>query len=354
MKHYILIIVLFFLSCSKGILDEPLTPKQWSQKMKNGCWLIPYLPQREVNDPFGLQYSPAMVKKLKEIGITGCRLHISKGGYAHEGRAGKSIHDIDGRIYKKNVDYISSIIDDFTQNGMAVLLQMCVEYGDEVKSPLSNHMAQERALVAWEQLSKAYKDKSHLLIMSPVIESHAFQYLKQTNIEKMLAGYNSFLDKATVIFRKYNPTRIMAYKPWGAARGSKMKAINMNTALRFPYGNDPDWTSGVPYYYLALVGDIGKGHVSLSNTIKPAAEFRSQTGIEVVSDHWYAHRGDENKKVNAEVLTRMTKTYEWIQQYKIPNCVNFPRWGYWDADTKDWDDDEITKQVVGIISKSRW
>ncbi|NOZ55285.1 MAG: hypothetical protein GXO73_00660, partial [Calditrichaeota bacterium] len=283
--------LLFLLMAAAGVAqppDPPLRPKEWVQKMGNGSWMIFNIPPDDFTFA-DLTYSPELLDSVLSIGQTGGRLHFRP----------RSVFTEDNRLTDEVIQSLSKIIDDVTDRGMAI----CLMY-----NPLPVHEAEvmdafqkERWFKTWEQLSKAFKDKSHLLAMCPVIETHAWrQYDKQTRIDSL----NWLYDSLTVVFRKYNPTRIMSYKPWGAASRAQLHT------LRFPFkGNHPNPDSG--YYVASFSASYGLGHwedygiwehytlaqlkdqtmhSGLTNRkdvgIAYAVKWREQTGIQVWIDHW--------------------------------------------------------------------
>lgn len=301
--------LLFFVSLSffaQSPPDAPLTPQEWISKMDNGLWWLFKIPPRNDNNILTDHYNEKILDSMQQkLCVSGGRLHFSAGGN-NNNMFVPGTH----QIYQQAIDSLELIIDDMIDRDMAFCLMVDFQPSDFVMT----EDIKQRYYDAWEQICDAYKDKSHLMAMSPVIEFHGWQDLPPADRRDSL---NVFYDHLTLIFRQYNPTRIMSYKPWGAARRAEF-----NT-LTFPYGNDPAPDSGQPIYYMAsFSGGYGLGewwrwsesmdvntlHMIQQQTlnaggdsshvwgINAAVEYRNNTGIQFWCDHWspnfYKHIND--------------------------------------------------------------
>ncbi len=288
--------------------DPPLTPEEWVSRMTYGSWWLFTIPPADDTNITIDGYSPRILDSLHTLGINGGRLHwVVSDVYLMENPESPGDTIIDPR----SVDFVGKMIDDFTARGMAICLQVSFEKKGVKTMP---EYVKQRHFNGWRQLSEAYKDKSHLLAMCPVIEFHGWQYyvddngnLKPNPKEVCRDSLNWLYDSLTVIFREYNPDRIMSYKPWGSSKRGELET------LAFPFGHDPAPGSGEPVYYIAsMSGSYGMGdwykwnpdmdpdtlqmikeqtmRAGISATadigIHHAVNFRKETGINFWIDHW--------------------------------------------------------------------
>ena len=305
----LLIIIFFSLSIQhfgQTPPDAPLTPQEWIARMGNGLWWLFKIPPRNDNNILTDHYNARILDTMQQkLCINGGRLHFSAGG-DNNNMFVPGTH----QIYPQAIDSLELIIDDMIARNMAFCLMVDFQPSDHVMT----QDIKQRYYDAWEQICVAYQDKSHLMAMSPVIEFHGWENLPPADRRDSL---NVFYDSLTVIFRQYNPTRIMSYKPWGAARRAEFYTLS------FPYGNDPAPASGQPVYYMAsFSGGYGLGDwwkwspnmhpdslQKLKNQtlnaggdpshvwgINAAIQYRNNTGIQFWCDHWspnfYKHIND--------------------------------------------------------------
>ncbi len=289
--------------------DAPLTPQEWIRKMTYGSWWIFTIPPKDDTNISTDGYSPRILDSLQTLGIHGGRLHwVVSDEYLME----DPDHPGDTLIRPESVAFVSRMIDDFTARGMAICLQ--VSFEDKGVKTMPEYVKQ-RHFNGWRQLSEAYRGKSHLLAMCPVIEFHGWQYYRDDNgdlqpYDRKVSrdSLNWLYDSLTVIFREYNPDRIMSYKPWGSSKRGEIET------LAFPFGNDPSPHSGQPIYYVAsMSGSYGMGEwfrwkpdmdpgtlrlikeqtmragltdTSLDVGIHHAMRVRDTSGISFWIDHW--------------------------------------------------------------------
>ena len=264
--------------------------------MNYGSWWIFNIPPEKDNKIKVDNYSPRIIDSLQALGINGGRLHWQA----------KDMFDKNGHLYKKSLDFVEKMVDDFMARNMAICLQ--ISFGDKDMSP----KVKQHYYNGWREVSERMRNKSHLLAMCPVIEFHGWEddtYNGKPMIKEMMRdSLNWLYDTLTVIFRESNPTRIMSYKPWGSAKNAEFKTLD------FPFGNDPTPDSGKPFYYIAsFSGSYGLGHWERWTPDMPADElqalkdetmnagrpvgkrvaginaalkYREETGIPFWCDHW--------------------------------------------------------------------
>ncbi|NPA35369.1 MAG: hypothetical protein GXO47_00815 [Chlorobi bacterium] len=314
MKYIITLTLLLlpvFLSAQQGPPDKPLSPQKWVEKMNYGSWWIFNIPPEKDNAIKVANYSPRIIDSLQALGINGGRLHWQA----------KNMFDKNNHLYTRSLDFVEKMVDDFMERDMAICLQ--ISFGDKDMSP----EIKQRYYNGWKEVSERMKNKSHLLAMCPVIEFHGWEndtYNGKPLTRKMLQdSLNRLYDTLTVIFREDNPTRIMSYKPWGAAKNAEFETLD------FPFGNDPASDSGKPFYYIAsFSGSYGIGHwekwypgmpadelqalkdetmnggrslvtkkgKKRLSGINAALKFRENTGIPFWCDHWEPNYWGKSKK----------------------------------------------------------
>ncbi|NPA35373.1 MAG: T9SS type A sorting domain-containing protein [Chlorobi bacterium] len=307
----LLLLILFFNTINTFAQDTPpsapLTPKEWVKNMSYGSWWLFTIPPDGDNNITIDGYSTRILDSLMTLGINGGRLHwVTRDALIYDEITGDTILDPDA------VAFVGQMIDDFTSRGMSICLQ--VSFEDKGVKTMPEYVKQ-RHFNGWRQLSEAYKNKSYLLAMCPVIEFHGWQYyidedgvLQPNDPEIYRDSLNWLYDSLTVIFREDNPYRIMSYKPWGSSKRGEVET------LAFPFGNDPSAHSGKPYYYIAsMSGSYGMGewfkwspgmHPDTLKMIKEqtmragltditkdvgihhAINFRDTSGIDFWIDHW--------------------------------------------------------------------
>ena len=312
MKTYILILLLLssVFGYSQGAPpDGPLSPKEWLHKMSHGSWWIFTIPPADDSNITTDGYSPRILDSLQTLDINGGRLHwVVSDEFLMEDPESPG----DTLIDPSSVDFVGDMIDDFTERGMAICLQVSFEVKGVKTMP---EYVKQRHFNGWRQLSEAYKNKSHLLAMCPVIEFHGWEYYEDENGDLQpndravcQDSLNWLYDSLTVIFRQYNPDRIMSYKPWGSSKRGELET------LAFPFGNDPaPGTAEQIYYVGSMSGSYGMGewfkwrpdmHPDTLKMIKEqtmragstdttkdwgihrAINFRKASGIEFWIDHW--------------------------------------------------------------------
>ncbi len=291
--------------------DNPLTPQQWVDKMGFGSWWIFNIPPDQDNGIKVDGYSPRILDSIQtNFCVNGGRLHW----------VAKDMFDDDNQLIQQPIDSLSKMIDDFTARGMAICLS--VQF-NPTSAPV-NTTFKQRIYNGWQKLSREFRGKSHLLAMCPVIEFHGWSDLAQSARQDSL---NRLYDTLTVIFRKENPTRIMSYKPWGAAKRAEFQTLD------FPFGHDPLPNKEEPFYYVSsLSGSAGLGDwwkwtpnmhpdslqklkdQTMNAGVSPspnkiwglnaAIKHRSQTGIPFWVDHW---RPNYQKNASLNFPERWTK-----------------------------------------------
>lgn len=300
-----LLLLTLWKSYSQGPPDTPLTPQEWVDKMGFGQWWLFRIPPSPNNDILVDNYSPAIIDTmLTKFCFTGGRLHWNA----------SNAFDTNGELNDTSIDVVETMVDDFLARDMAISLNVqFLDWSDQVNVDMGTTVKQKYK-DAWEKLCIRFQNKSHNLAMCPVIEFHGWANLSPTARQDSL---NDFYDELTLIFRQYNPTRIMSYKPWGAA-----KHAEFNT-LRYPFGNDPAPNSGQAFYYVssfsggAGLGDWGTWSPNMSQAdldalhfqtinggssdpnkvwgIRAALAHRTATGIPFWMDHW---RPNYHKNIN--------------------------------------------------------
>jgi len=366
------IIIFFFLHLFAGNIwsqppDQPLRPEEWIQKMGNGNWLIFHIPP----DEFGfadVSFSPELLDSLKAAGYTGGRLHWQARDL------------VDPQTHLINADalaYMSNIMDELVARDMAVCFQYDCLQKDEPDS--MNAVAKSKYFTSWDQLCDAFKDKSHLIAMCPVIEFHGWEYLRDLFTETREEIYreqyhdstNWFYNECTKIFREYNPTRIMSYKPWGAAKKLEFETLN------FPFeGNHPDPDSG--YYVASGSGSYGMGEwwdygtwseytvedlkrqtitAGLDKSefgVHHGVQWRSETGIQFWIDHWEpAFWKTPGKWTDEQNLAYTQFFLDTLQALGIASSGPQTR-RIWDNDKGRFFQDPFTQEFLGISAADCW
>ena len=335
--------------------------------MGNGNWLIFHIPQ----DDFGfadVSFSPELLDSLKAAGYTGGRLHW---------QARDLVDPVTHLIDTGAVSYMSWIMDELSERDMAVCFQYDCLTKEEPDS--MGAVAKSKYFTTWEQLCMAFKDKSHNIAMCPVIEFHGWQYLKvlytDTKDERYLAqmydSTNWFYNECTKIFRTYNPTRIISYKPWGSA-----KRMEFHT-LDFPFdGNHPNPDSG--YYVASGSGSYGMGEWSdygvwstytlddlkwqavTAGLGKPefgihyGVQWREQTGIQFWVDHWEPatwHRPGE--WTDEQNLAYTDFFLDTLQALGISSSGPQTR-RFWDNDKSRFMSDHFSQDFLRISARHCW
>ncbi len=325
------ILVIFFIlmrmtiSFSQSPPDPPLSPQDWVDKMGIGSWWIFTIPP--ANDTnITTYYSENILDSLQtKFCFNGGRLH-----WVIESRTYSS-YDVNGDLPQSYIDYVGDIIDDFMQRDMAICLNIQFNNPDMIKDSLPQAL-RIRMKNAWNKISQSFKAKSHNLAMSPVLEFHGWENLGNPARQDSL---NVLYDELTTIFRTDNPTRIISYKPWGAAKRADFFSLD------YPFGNDPLPNSGQAFYYVssfsggAGLGDwqnwspnmsqsdldalhfqtINAGSSNPNNVwgIRAALTHRASTGIPFWMDHW---RPNYHKNMN-------NQANQWTMEQNIAYCNFF-------------------------------
>ncbi len=307
MKSSLLFFFLFSITLTlpaqSGPPDQPITPEEWLKNMNWGSWWIFTEPDDEdTNIP--TIYSPKILDSLMEMGIHGGRLHWQA----------KDDFLPDYTIKPEVLQFYSGVIDDMTSRGMSICLM--VHFSDKNMTD----SIKKRTFLGWQQVCEAFRNKSYLLAMCPMIEFHGWQeyYVKDGDTiwstdpaydpQVRIDSLNWLYDSLTRIFRKTNPERIISYKPWGSARKAQFEQ------LALPFADDPPFESDEPKYYMvSFSGSYGMGEwwrwrpdmdpdtlqmikeqtmrAGLSATkdagFHHAINWRAQTGIQFWIDHWH-------------------------------------------------------------------
>jgi hypothetical protein len=218
--------------------------------MNYGSWWIFTAPNENDNWIYTDNYSPKILDSLQALGINGGRLHW------------QAADDFDETLHIPQyiIDFYDEVIDDMMERKMSVCLM--VHFTDKDM----NAEVKQRTFNGWRQVCEAFKNKSHYLAMCPVIEFHGWSdfYVvdgdtirssdEEYDMQVPRDSLNWLYDTLTVIFREYNPTRIMSYKPYASARRGEFETLD------FPFGNDPAPHSGKPIYYMgSMSGSYGMG-----------------------------------------------------------------------------------------------
>lgn len=321
---YFTILFLFFVLSGNGQSppDSPLKPQEWIDKMGIGSWWIFNIPPAP-NTNITISYSSAILDSLQnKFCINGGRLHwvIESPKY--------SSYDANGELPQQYIDYIAAIIDDFMVRDMAISLNIqFLSPGTEMTEANKTKMKN-----AWAKVSDEFKDVSHNLAMCPVIEFHGWQnYDKKARQDSL----NKLYHDLTYIFREKNPTRIMSYKPWGAAKRGEAYTLD------FPFGDDPSPQDTQQFYYVASfsgsagLGDWGKWYPDMPQSeleklyfqtmnggsddttnvwgMNAMIKFRDDTGIPFWCDHW---RPNYHKKANTPEQWTMEQNLAYVEFFE--------------------------------------
>jgi len=273
--------------------DKPIDPHTFVANIGSGAWLITRSPlsQKKSRPAF----SPQIPKILTSNGCPGGRVHIA-------------ISDV---VDKKNMclkpetlKYIHQIADDFLASGMYIVMMIEIIKG---KNPTARDM--ELQYKIWDQISYEVRNKSHRLALSPFIEWHGWE---KAPYKEKWQKFEDMQHKCTEIFRKYNPTRILAYKGMGSSRlnGPPWKFLHLEKGIANPYfilcGSASslgtahhskkflDWNINEQYSNEEIKKEI-------FDFFKPALDFREKYGTAIFVDHWTAPvQGDELSSENLE------------------------------------------------------
>lgn len=347
--------------------DEPLRPEEWIQKMGNGNWMIFHIPQ----DDFGfadVSFSPEILDSLKAAGYTGGRLHW---------QARALVDSVSHLIDTASVSYMSWIMDELAARDMAVCFQYdCLEKDEPY---LMDSVAKSKYFTTWKQLCIAFKDKSHLVAMCPVIEFHGWEYLKDLSLEsnddkymqQVFDSTNWFYNECTTILREHNPTRIASYKPWGAAKRMEFEQ------LAFPFdANHPNPDSG--YYVASGSGSYGMGDWSdygiwSANTLEDlkwqavtaglgkaefgihhGVEWRETTGIQFWIDHWEpAYWKRPGEWTDEQNLVYTDFFLDTLQSLGIASSGPQTR-RFWNNDDSRFMTDQFSRDFLSISAAHCW
>lgn len=281
--------------------DAPIPPQEFVANIGSGAWIITRGPlsARKARTLFN-------TKIPKILAANGCR-----GGRLHIGISDQI--DKDGMtIPPETLKYINDAVDSCLDAGMHIVMMVEIIKGRE---PSEKEM--ELQYKIWDRVCYEMRNKSHRLAMAPFIEWHGWE--KEPQPEK-LKKFKELQRRCTQIFRKYNPTRIIAYKgmassrlngpPWGFLELDKKKPAN-------------------PYFILcASAASLGTAHHSrkwadwginkqysqeeIKNEIfgffKPALDFREKYGVAIFVDHWNAPLVDPPKLTVEEYIANLKKS----------------------------------------------
>ena len=348
MSRVFFIIAISFFAYSKveaQIPDAPLTPQEWVDKMGLGHWWIFSTPQQ--SNAITTDYSESILDSLQtKLCINGGRLHWV---------LNKSF-DSTGVLRDNVIDSIEDIVDDFMVRDMAICLNVSFFEPDSIKNQVSLEN-RNKMKNAWAKLCDRFKYKSHNLAMCPVIEFHGWQILGNPQRQDSL---NVLYHELTTIFRQYNPTRIMPYKPWGSARKAEFQSLD------FPFGNDLLPHQGNFYYVASFSGSAGLGdwntwsptmsqtdleqlHFQTINSgssdttkvwgIRAAVKFRDSTGIPFWMDHWrpnyHKHQGTPNQWTMEQNLAYSEFFINKLREVGSAGAF-FQTRTFWDETTNDF------------------
>ncbi len=326
--------------------DAPISPQEWIGIMGFGSWWIFNLPPDQDNKIKVDGYSSRILDSIQtNYCVNGGRLHW----------VAQDMFDNNNELIQQPIDSLSKMIDDFTSRGMAICLSV------QFNSPEAptNEEYKQRIYNGWRKLSQEFKAKSHLLAMCPVIEFHGWSDLPQKERQDSL---NTLYDSLTIIFRQYNPTRIMSYKPWGAAKRAEFSTLDL------PFGNDILPDEGDFYYVTSFSGSAGLGdwwkwspgmnpdtlqmikdqtmNAGVTPTaqkiwgINAALKHRAETGIPFWMDHWRPNYQKNSKKAFPERWTKEQNIA--YTKFFIDTLLAIHSSGamiqtrtYWDDTTKD-------------------
>ncbi|WP_289054285.1 hypothetical protein [Carboxylicivirga marina] len=368
LKHsasMLVFILLVSFGCQQDIEKQPITPKEWLQKMGNGNWMIFNIPPKHTGFA-DVSFEPQLLDSLKSRGITGGRLHL---------QAREMIDPHTHLLDSKAVDFVSTIIDELTSRDMAV----CLQYDCLLKEEryYMGQAAKNKYFKSWRQLCTALKDKDYLLAMCPTIHFQGWDYLydqfKDTQDSSHLISLNDstnrFYDDLTKIFRESNPKRIISYRMWFRAGNFAFEDLDL------PYdGNssNPDeayyMVSGMMGYGIGHWEDYGVWneyslndlkHQLLNNDEAPkdalmhAINWSNKTGIEFWVDRWepnYWKYGEWTQEQNLEFVKCLLDT---LKDHGIASCGIQTR-RIWDSKNMRFKNDEFTQQLLKVFDELRW
>jgi len=298
MKKIVLNLLLLLsvsISFSQTPPDAPIDPQVWVDKMGFGQWWLFRIPPDPDNNFLVDNYSPKIIDTMRnKFCFTGGRLHWNA----------MNAFDNNDVLSDASIDVVENMVDDFLARDMAISLNIQFLNWSNQTNKNMGAAVKQKYKDAWEKLCIRFKGKSHNLAMCPVIEFHAWDDLPQATRQ---ANLNNFYDELTLIFRQYNPTRIISYKPWGSSKHAEFDT------LAYPFGNDPLPSSGQPFYYVSsFSGSAGMGawdtwsptmsqadldelHFVTMNAggnhtkvwgINAAVMHRTNTGVPFWMDHW--------------------------------------------------------------------
>ncbi|MFC1765994.1 hypothetical protein ACFL6U_28445 [Planctomycetota bacterium] len=316
--------------------------------MGNGSWMIFHFPPAPDSN-HKIRYTPKIPEQLRTIGVTGGRLHWS---------FPEGVDPVSYRVEDEAMAYCGQVIDDLTHLDMAICLMISpLPKEERGKNPTPKIL--EKYFAVWEQFCETFKDKSHLLAMNPVIESH----LWQPDPDKR-THYNGFLNECTKIFRRHNPTRIISYKPWGAASRFEFESLDLpfkgNEQGYFvcsgsgSYGLGQWWDYGIwsEYTLKDLLWQMmtqGKGKAEYG--LHHALEFRKRTGIEFWVDHWHWSR--DNRWSDQQQLVYIEHWLSTLRESGIASAGPQAK-VIWDEENEHFFTDDFTQSVLELSKKYCW
>jgi hypothetical protein len=274
--------------------DNPIKPQTFVENIGAGAWIITRGPlSQKKSRPL---FNPKIPEILVAAGCHGGRLHAGISDQLDQEHM---------TIPPETLKYIHEAVDSCLKAGMNIV--MMVEIIKE-RDPSDKDM--ELQYKIWDRICYEMRNKSHRLAMAPFIEWHGWEKEPEPAKSKK---FKEMQKRCTKIFRKYNPTRIIAYKgmassrlngpPWDFLELDKKKPDNpffivCGSAASLGTAHHSrkwlDW--GINKNYTQ--DDMKK---EISDFFKPALLFRKKYGVAIFVDHWTALvEGDETTSVDVD------------------------------------------------------
>jgi hypothetical protein len=273
--------------------DAPIDPHVFVANAGTGAWML--------GRPAGsrkksrLLFRPEIAKILAENGCPGGRIHIG-------------VTDVmdpkTGEVKKEAMESIMAFTDACLNEGMYVLL-MYQCYAE--RNPDAEGM--QTLFRLWDEMSYKMRNKSHRLAMCPFIEWHGWE--KQPP-EEWRPKFKCMQKRCTKIFRRYNPTRIVAYKGMASSRvnGNAWQFLNLDKKNVNPYfvlsGSAASF--GTAHHSTKWIDwDINKQYTNQQikdetfNFFLPALKIQKKYNVAIYIDHWTALAyGDEKATLDMD------------------------------------------------------